>query len=45
MLPFAKGLGLLFGQEFNYRETSRLARLSKQAKLHYSQAMVENDES
>lgn len=41
-ISFSDGIGLLTDQEINLRESKRLARLIKIAKLRYPQAMVED---
>jgi len=41
-LSFSEGLGLLVDQETHYRDTKRLTRLIKTAKLRYPQAMIED---
>ena len=41
-ISFADGIGLLTDHEVNLRESKRLARLTKNAKLRYPQAMVED---
>ena len=41
-LSFSEGLGLLVDQETHHRDNKRLARLIRNAKLRYPQAMVED---
>lgn len=41
-ISFSDGIGLLADQEVNLRESKRLSRLIKTAKLRYPQAMVED---
>ncbi len=41
-LTFQEGLGLLLDQEANYRQSKRLMRLIKAAKLRYANAMIED---
>lgn len=41
-LSFTEGLSMLVDREVNYRDNKRLARLIKNARLRYPQAMVED---